>query len=439
MLNGQRDGTDAQSRGLQRTGAGRQGLLVVVALVLAGCASAVPVPVPSPLATAAGSDALPASAASVSPAPTGSDAVSASPVVASSASPTSGVPAASAAASSAPASSAVAAPPSAVPTPPPAASLPPRSWSAAAVPGSMMFGAAAVGDRAYLFGAAGATAAVWTGTDGSTWTAAQGLPKGWVSGLAGGPGGMVAVGCRRGTTAIPCGGPLLLWSADGLSWSQVAVPADLRMAALERVVWTGSRFIVAGTACTTATTPGCSALMAVITSADGRNWSRAVLPDNRAYESLAIVSAAGRVGVLGMNSVWWTKDEVTWTKDAQVADGAEIMVSVDEGASATAAASTLKGIVILRSTDLVHWSAVAPPSLSHGSYAWALLRTGSGYVMVASDANGLSQILASPDGVAWRDVGPAKAPLGVAGGALTVDTVIVATDSGSLSFPLPLP
>ena len=206
------------------------------------------------------------------------------------------------------------------PTQPPTPAV--RAWVTSTVAGSSLFGASVAGDRLFVFGGHGKAAAIWSSVDGTGWSSGSGLPPGWIMGLAAGPDGLVAVGCAAGTTASPCGGPVVVRSADGNAWTRVRLPSSLGITALDRVVYAFGRYVATGTTCWAAVSASCATRMAVITSTDGLAWTAAALPDDRAYSADAIVATEGRLGIAGGPSIWTTTDGRTWRKDALATGGA---------------------------------------------------------------------------------------------------------------------
>jgi hypothetical protein len=312
------------------------------------------------------------------------------------------------------------------------------------MPGASLYGLATVSDRLYAVGAHGRAAGAWSSPDGVQWAPGSGLSSGWLMGIAGGPGGLVAVGCTPGTSAMPCGGPLVERSSDGLAWSPVRIPGSLGMLELDHVVYAFGRFFATGTSPKGSASAAFGTRVAVITSTDGRSWTRVSLPDDRAYMADAVAQTSGRLGVLGGPSVWWTADGNAWHKSALSAGGRTVMCPVPDGAAVVAVGWSSSAVSFLRTADLVHWSAVSTRGAPGGAYPSALVRTDTGYALAIVDAKNNPGILASTDGTSWRGVGPAAltgSPVGgiAFGGRLIVAVALTARDSAVLAYPLPVP
>jgi hypothetical protein len=164
--------------------------------------------------------------------------------------------------------------------------------------------------------------------DGLHWTAGQPMD---VEGLeyevrigqvVEGPSGLLAVGHYPTGT---CGGPATvdaLWtSTDGLTWSRVKPPADFVSASVYTVDGGSSGYIASGTLKDGAT-------QAVWLSSDGRSWRQVPLPNPSAggvivdgatsFAGGYVLSGAQRIDVgCGASefipSLWWSTDGRRWT------------------------------------------------------------------------------------------------------------------------------
>jgi hypothetical protein len=176
-----------------------------------------------------------------------------------------------------------------------------------------------------------ATMAAVESPDGLHWTVGRTLD---VSGLDNGesptsvvesPAGLLAVG--RGFAGI-CGGPpsvAALWtSTDGLSWSRVTLPTDFADATIATVDGGSTGFVAAGVLKDGTT-------QAIWTSKDGRSWRQVRLASS-VFGDFNVAGAAvfgggyvvsGAVHMVdgcGLNmvtpSLWWSIDGDSWTRDA---------------------------------------------------------------------------------------------------------------------------
>jgi hypothetical protein len=117
---------------------------------------------------------------------------------------------------------------------------------------------------------------------------------------------------------------------------------------------------------------------------------------------------------------------------------------VSDGAAAVAIGWSPSVVSFLRTTDLVHWSAVATRGAPGGDYPSALVQTGTGYALAIIDAKNNPGILVSAGGKSWRGVGPKAltgSPVGgvAFGGRLIVAVATTTRDSAVLAYPLPVP
>ncbi|HEX7591537.1 MAG TPA: hypothetical protein VF375_06250 [Candidatus Limnocylindrales bacterium] len=176
-----------------------------------------------------------------------------------------------------------------------------------------------------------ATMAAVESPDGLHWTVGRALD---VSGLdtvepptsvVESPAGLLAVG--RGFAGV-CGGPPsvgALWtSTDGLSWSRVTLPTDFADATIATVDGGSTGFVAAGVLKDGTT-------QAIWTSKDGRSWRQVRLASS-VFGDFDVAGAAvfgggyvvsGAVHMVdgcGANmvtpSLWWSIDGDSWTRDA---------------------------------------------------------------------------------------------------------------------------
>ena len=166
----------------------------------------------------------------------------------------------------------------------------------------------------------GSSAAAWTSADLTHWTRAgnagnrdldggDDAPK-WMSDVAAGPGGFVAVG---GQTAGKVSRPALWTSPDGARWtlspSAPSLPAGTTQGSLSKVVARGNVLVATGVA-------GPYAFAAV--SADGgHTWRPAVLPGAASGTELSAATATPRGFVLAGASgsdvlIWTSADGGAW-------------------------------------------------------------------------------------------------------------------------------
>ncbi|MGD0248532.1 MAG: hypothetical protein ABSB75_05710 [Candidatus Limnocylindrales bacterium] len=164
--------------------------------------------------------------------------------------------------------------------------------------------------------------------DGLHWTVghaldAQGLQYAAIMSVVEGPAGLVAVG--RGPGAI-CGGPPTvnaLWtSTDGLTWSRVTLPPDFAAASVYTVDGGTTGYIAAGTLKDGTT-------QVVWLSSDGSSWRQVTLASSTFGEfvvaggvnfgggyvvSGAVRNDAGCGETMVTPSLWWSTDGGSWTR-----------------------------------------------------------------------------------------------------------------------------
>ncbi len=212
-----------------------------------------------------------------------------------------------------------------------------------AVTGAKVFGgaglapaAAAANGAGYVVVGAqgGTTAAAWYSPDLKTWSRADAAGKAdldgtaaapkWMSDVAAGPAGFVAVG---GQTAGKAARPAVWTSADGKKWALSAAPPALPQGAaagaLTTVVARGGVLVAAGitgaagvTGAPAAGAPG-SAAFAAVSADGGRTWQPVALPEAApgSAPTAAVATAHGFVlaGTAGSDVLLWTSaDGRTW-------------------------------------------------------------------------------------------------------------------------------
>jgi len=179
-------------------------------------------------------------------------------------------------------------------------------------------------------------AAVWTSTDGFTWSRVPHDPAvfgDWstkhilpmtsatmLDVTAGGPGLVAVGGVYRG---VPGAGTSAAWtSADGITWS---LATDQIEGSMSAVVAGGPGLVAVGSAVETPTpTPGSAEIVmaAVWTSIDGTNWTRVPsqpeVLGGPGYQAMYAVTTGGpglvAVGDSGLDITAWTSvDGITWS------------------------------------------------------------------------------------------------------------------------------
>jgi hypothetical protein len=180
-------------------------------------------------------------------------------------------------------------------------------------------------------GPAASTAVVGVAsTDGLHWTSGAPLDVSGANGainptaVVEGPSGLLAVG--RGPVAI-CGGPptvKALWtSTDGLTWSRVKLPADFEAASVLTVEGGSNSFVAAGVLADGVT-------QSIWLSPDGRSWRQAPLRAsafgrfdiagavnfNGGYVVSGAVNTDTGCGEMMATSLWWSTDGASWVRSA---------------------------------------------------------------------------------------------------------------------------
>jgi hypothetical protein len=168
--------------------------------------------------------------------------------------------------------------------------------------------------------------AAWHSADGRTWTRAQvGTPAlARMSAVAARSGAIVAIGDGRvgsgsGSVADQSVNQMYAWfSADGITWSQVALPESSGFIPSALTSWSGGF-------ATIAQVDGITLSSSVWTSADGRTWQKAP-QDFVGFGPTAITALGGRVVAVGdfldpkgsvgslVPTSWSSTDGRTWVK-----------------------------------------------------------------------------------------------------------------------------
>jgi hypothetical protein len=200
------------------------------------------------------------------------------------------------------------------------------SWAAAPVgkafDGHVAPSAATASGSAYVVAGTedGTTAAAWTSPDLKTWTRARNAGKGdldggrdapkWMSDVAAGPNGFVAVG---GQTVSKTTRPALWTSPDGRRWtlspSAPALPPGTTQGSLTKVVTRGDVLLATGVAG--------AYVFAAISADGGHTWQPAALPGAAPGTRLTAATATPRgfvlLGTAGSDVLTWTSpDGRTW-------------------------------------------------------------------------------------------------------------------------------
>jgi hypothetical protein len=155
------------------------------------------------------------------------------------------------------------------------------------------------------FVAVGNGGTVLTSTDGASW-ALQSVPAALepvLKGVAASGSMYVAVGTQW-SNATSTYAELILTSADGVTWNKAAQSYSM---ALYDVVWSGSKFVAAGTEL-----GGTNALAAVLVSPDGVTWTKHLVGALSTVEEIAWSGsqflATGNAGaVLSADGITWTQ------------------------------------------------------------------------------------------------------------------------------------
>ena len=234
-------------------------------------------------------------------------------------------------------------------------------------------------------------------TDARHWTADRDMDAGGltdqvaVTSVLEGPSGLLAIGRVIG---IACGGPstvAAMWtSTDGLSWSRVSPPVDFASASVYTVDGGASGFVASGTLKDGTT-------QALWLSSDGRNWHTVLVP--RSTFGAVVVQGASVFGsgyvvsgaVLGDEgcggpqyltpSLWWSSDGRAWSRAtlsgaAPASDATMTVTKISARALMAVAnewnqATQTATIKVWVSADGKAWSKIASPSQTLGG----LIRT----------------------------------------------------------------
>jgi hypothetical protein len=160
---------------------------------------------------------------------------------------------------------------------------------------------------------------IWTTADGSSWIEAtvtlpsDGSLHGSLSGLAVGSGTDVAVGLVQSDTSRSAA----VWtSTDGKTWSPAAADASFSGALMNSVAAGGPGFVAVGKDDNGA---------AVWSSTDGASWKEEpAVPGAAGAQMLAVSASGGRFVAVGYDSntalVWTSKDGLTWTQSSTASD-----------------------------------------------------------------------------------------------------------------------
>jgi hypothetical protein len=280
-----------------------------------------------------------------------------------------------------------------------------------------------------------------------------------VSGMVDGPSGLLALGYQFGDT---CGGPeplVALWtSADGHTWTRVAIPKDFRSGGALTVRGGAAGFIATGHRAD-GTTP------AIWTSQDGRTWHAATLPKvssgtlviddgvsfDGGFEVVGAVLGEGEGGgPAHIHAATWTSiDGTSWTRSSLsgslTAPTASMTIrALSDGALLTTQASADDSVVrAWTSTDGRTWVPVDHPSdvllrdpVGEGGHAVLVIDPDSGSgpptVLGIDDHSGVTTLgqtgdgpLASVDSAGWT---AAVGPTGV---------LLVGSDGGGVWLGVP--
>jgi uncharacterized delta-60 repeat protein len=229
------------------------------------------------------------------------------------------------------------------------------------------------------FYACGTNGTLLRSTDGREWTLRR---LGTSSGL-----GPVAFGAGRFVVLAAFGG--LFSSEDGLAW----IPRESGLAdgrSLSRLAYGTGRFVAVGQR------------GAVSTSADGRTWSTATLPV--ADPSAAVAFGAGRwVVVTSLGRVLTSPDGLAWTEQRPLPESAQHL-AFGAGLFVTA---TLDSSAVYTSPDGLAWTRRFTGASSTAAITDLHYAQGG---FLAAIASSTARYLASPDGLAWREITP-RTPL----------------------------
>ncbi len=279
--------------------------------------------------------------------------------------------------------------------------------------------------------------AVWTSTDGITWTRTH-LGSGGPSSVTVGGPGLVAVGWARSGADESAA----VWaSPDGLVWSRVPGDDVVFKGVMNSVTAGGPSLVAVGS-------DGMGA--AAWTSADGITWSRVAHDETvfgaaeglRNPATMNSVTQGGpglvAVGSDGLHAAVWTSvDGITWSRiahdetvfgGATFCDGDRTISSVTAGGPGLVAVGSDRheyeqhcGAVaaVWTSVDGITWSRVPHDERVFGSIGPYAINdvtaTDSGLVAVGSrdgDTHGSALVWTSPDGITWSQLPHDETALG---------------------------
>lgn len=281
-------------------------------------------------------------------------------------------------------------------------------------------------------------APVATSTDGRTWTTlAKGVqlapayvpatsgPEAGVVDLAAGPDGFVAVGFDPNSNVMSVHGAAW-WSADGRTWTAVALGAGARPATVIRA---NDLWLIGGVIYGKEAPVG-----AVWTSPDGRTWtlrSDATTFDVGAYVDTMEDPDAGGVADFAWNGqllvaggrtcdrakqpcaamTWVSTDGLAWQRSGVLPAGHAVtsLVSIDGTFVATTRTCNAVGECpsqVLRSDDGLTWTQVAS-GLSEGQ---TLVAGASSVLRIGAPVGRTLDVSVSTDGRDWVSVGSIETP-----------------------------
>lgn len=254
--------------------------------------------------------------------------------------------------------------------------------------------------------------------DGETWTSVDLSHLGPVSatldGLVAGPNGFVASGLRfHEPNQIVAGVPFLLFSADGISWEEVAHPGGCTTAS-QAVTGEFGYLMVGQPACETEPAPDTRPFV-VLSSADGRAWAVTShdppLADVRRRPGRLATDGTVVVGIGHDAALYWSDDGGgSWEArdDAFTPKFATNAVAYGHGtfvvtgsrlADPTAAPSQENQPVPMScvSPDADQWECAGMPR-----WASSVLATSTGFVGFSTGPGGTA-VVASRDGLQWSE------------------------------------
>ena len=211
---------------------------------------------------------------------------------------------------------------------------------------------AAMDGRLYAFGVVGSQScgqqgqgaectgppvAEWTSPDGRDWRRVAlggAFSNATLQAVAGGPGGVVAVGELGGV-------PKVWFASDGERWATEAIPSLVGGALSDVVAYPGGWVVAGSTRARTSQSP--DALPKIWASSDGSSWSQSRIGMSRdAHGGVARLGIAGGVlfaigdatsstpGIAGTGYEWTSRDANTWEL-APVDDGAPSSDIISDG------------------------------------------------------------------------------------------------------------